>query len=135
VTRPNRAPFIKPNPAAVDRLLALTKSSAPQQTGEELTLKSTRFHHRTLAGIITVYSISIAVTSLYVPWAEFYGTRYAPRQIPLGYAFLWDPPGREASVDFGRLLLEFLAITAIYFGASVWIWFGQRRARSEKASN
>jgi hypothetical protein len=75
-------------------------------------------HHRALARILAVYSISVAAASLYVPWAAFYGTRYASRQGSLGYAFLWDPPGSEASVDFARLFLEILAITAIYFGAT-----------------
>lgn len=113
---PNRAPFIKPDHEAVDRILALPKAGHP------------RHWRRAFGALTTLYSLLLAGACVYVPWGEFYGTRYAPRVNSLGYGFLWAPPRYSASVDTTRLLLEIVAITALYVGVAVWVWLAGRRA-------
>jgi hypothetical protein len=67
--------------------------------------------------IITVYSILVAVACIYVPWISGYGHNIIKS---LGYSLLWEPvAGYEdvlnlSFVDVKRVLLEIIAITAVF---------------------
>jgi len=58
-----------------------------------------------------MYCIAIAILCLVVPWKiEFKGTASS-----LGYSAIWSPPddGNYVSIDFSRVVLEIIAITAL----------------------
>lgn len=58
-----------------------------------------------------VYLATVAILCLYVPWQAVVTGRGVINQ---GYAFLWDPPSRVAVVDFARVVLTVVALTAAF---------------------
>lgn len=63
--------------------------------------------------IIVGYSVAVLLAVLIVPWKmDIYRESYSAN-LNLGYSFVFTPPEEVASVDFGRLFLEILALTAV----------------------
>lgn len=71
--------------------------------------------------IIVIYGLLVAFVLIYVPWiVEFSGERI--RFVSLGFSFIWQPPlykpytapGPFVTVDIKRVILELIAITAVF---------------------
>lgn len=63
--------------------------------------------------IITSYLVAIIVAALIVPWKVEVHTNRVAHQIDRGYAPLWDKPYRNASIDYGRVILTIIAISGV----------------------
>jgi len=66
--------------------------------------------------IIVAYCLAIVLACIFVPWkAEIQGSYYSRGvTISLQYSFIWSPPAKGiAVVDFQRVVLEILGITAL----------------------
>jgi hypothetical protein len=62
--------------------------------------------------IIIGYFVAILFSVLIVPWKlEIYQEKYS-YNLDLGYSFIFSPPQPVATIDYGILLLEVVAITA-----------------------
>lgn len=63
-----------------------------------------------------VYLATVAILCLYVPWQGVVipGRGVIGGVMDQGYAFLWDPPSRVAVVDFARVVLTVVALTAAF---------------------
>jgi hypothetical protein len=76
---------------------------------------------RGVRALVIVYLIVLAGACVYVPW-----TARLPRGMSrsLGYAFLWSPPQDyvAAAVDLSRILLELLAVTALFVGVFIAVF-------------
>ena len=60
--------------------------------------------------VIIWYCLTIAVATVYVPWQwDIYSTR----TLDGGYGFLFSPPDDRFTINYGKLALEFLGITAV----------------------
>ena len=64
--------------------------------------------------LLAVYLLTIMIAVLFVPWKVSFGGM----EISKGYAFLFSRPIPGASVEYGTVALELLAITAV-FGAVI----------------
>lgn len=71
--------------------------------------------------IIVIYGLLVAFVSIYVPWiVEYSGNSI--RFVSLGFSFIWQPPLWErnsvslpfVTVDIKRVILELIAITAVF---------------------
>ena len=63
--------------------------------------------------IIVGYFVAVLLAVLIVPWKiDIYRDTYS-YNLKRGYSFIFSPPQPIATVDFGRLLLEILALTAL----------------------
>jgi hypothetical protein len=63
--------------------------------------------------LLLVYSLLMAIAAVYVPWKIDYQTDRYSTELGRGYAFFWSPPIPAATIDYGKVLLEFVAISAI----------------------
>ncbi len=71
-------------------------------------------------GLVISYLIVIAFLCVYLPWKiDYQGGRAS-----VGYSFIWSPEDAYFSVDFGRLLLEIIAVTLL--AAALNIVLGRR---------
>jgi hypothetical protein len=66
-------------------------------------------HETTTRWLTVVYCLLVAIICLYVPWRR----SVRGMEFPLGYSFLWRPPDELAAVDWGRVVLELVAVTAV----------------------
>jgi len=66
--------------------------------------------------IIFLYFLSLLSACIYVPWKSELGGSYFSRgfTVSLPYSFIWKPPRQIASIDLSRILLEIVAITALF---------------------
>jgi len=64
--------------------------------------------------IIIVYLILVAVACIYVPWRARLHSPNSELAASIGYAPLWRPPSRISIIDFGKIILELIALTAIF---------------------
>ncbi len=67
-------------------------------------------------GIIIAYCIAMVLACIYVPWkAEIRGSYYSLGvTLSLQYSPIWSPPVKGiAVVDFQRVILEFVGLTAL----------------------
>lgn len=64
--------------------------------------------------IIIGYCIAIAFTVLFVPWVEHYPlSNGVVVGLNSGYSLIFSPPSGFATIDFGVVALEVIALTAI----------------------
>lgn len=62
--------------------------------------------------IVVGYCIAIILSVLIVPWKiDWHGEDYSTK-ISKGYSFFLSPPTRAATIDFPKIFLEFVLITA-----------------------
>lgn len=81
-------------------------------------------------GPVISYLIVIAFLCIYLPWKMEYDGKTAT----MGYSFIWAPPDAYLSVDFGRLLLEIVAVTLL--AAALSIVMGRKgQMQTAKESN
>ena len=79
---------------------------------------------------IIIGTILIVFTGLYPPWIFQPSPKFWRNE---GYSFLWAPPHSRASIDFDRLLLEWIVVIAATIGsAAVSIAKDNRRKNIEK---
>lgn len=83
--------------------------------------------NKTRRKIIIIYCIAIALVCIVVPWkAEIKGAS-STFSASLGYSVIWSPPafgtgdpGDYSSVDYSRLIVEIIALTALAIMALVF---------------
>lgn len=63
--------------------------------------------------IIIGYCAAMVVASVYVPWKVDRHTRFHSLVLDRGYSFVFSPPVPAATIYYGRVLLEFVTISAI----------------------
>jgi hypothetical protein len=70
--------------------------------------------------IIIVYGILVAVACVYVPWRTRLPSPNSNLIISIGYSPLWSPskssymPSEFSVIDYGKIILELIAITAVF---------------------
>jgi len=63
--------------------------------------------------IIIGYCMAMAAAAIYVPWkVDYHAERYSTA-LDRGYSFFFSPPIPAATIDYGKVLLEFVAISAL----------------------
>lgn len=63
--------------------------------------------------IFIVYCVAVAASAIYVPWKVDYHTGDLSTALDRGYSFFFSPPIPVATIDYGKVLLEFVAISAV----------------------
>ncbi len=63
--------------------------------------------------IIIGYCIIMGVAAMYVPWKVDLRTDYFSTTLDKGYSFFLSQPIPQASIDYGKILLEFVVISAL----------------------
>ena len=78
--------------------------------------------------IIAAYFLAIIFACIYVPWkAEIQGSYLQVSSVSLRYSFIWSPPVQGmAVVDFQRVVLEIVGITAL-FGLAIVLVGGLKK--------
>lgn len=63
--------------------------------------------------IVIGYCVAIILSILIVPWKIDYKTESYTTKINKGYSFVLSPPIPVATIDFSKIFLEFVLITAV----------------------
>ena len=63
--------------------------------------------------IVIVYCIVMAAAALYVPWKIDWHTERYSTALDRGYSFVFSPPAPVATIDYGKVMLEFVVISAL----------------------
>ena len=63
--------------------------------------------------IVIGYCIALALAAIYVPWKLDWHNEYYSTALNRGYSFFFSPPIEVATIDYGKVLLEFVVITAL----------------------
>ena len=63
--------------------------------------------------IIIGYCIVMAVAAIYVPWKVDYRTERYSTALDQGYSFVFAPPIPAATIDYGKVMLAFVVISAL----------------------
>lgn len=77
--------------------------------------------------IVIGYCIVMAAAALYVPWKIDRHTELYSVALDKGYSFVFSPPIPAATIDYGKVMLEFVVISAL---ATV-LYFVSDRLRSK----
>jgi hypothetical protein len=75
--------------------------------------------------ILVAWLVAVTLAALIVPWKIDYRTGNIATEISRGYAPIWDPPVRAATIDYGKILLEILAITGV--AGVLYVLFGRNK--------
>lgn len=63
--------------------------------------------------ILIGYCIAMAIAAVYVPWKIDFSAGQVSTEVDRGYALFFSPPNRAATIDYGKVALELVAITAL----------------------
>ncbi|MDA8162336.1 MAG: hypothetical protein M0022_05450 [Desulfobacteraceae bacterium] len=63
--------------------------------------------------IIIGYCIAMVAAAIYVPWKIDFHTETLSIALNRGYSFFFSPPIPAATIEYGKILLEFIAITGL----------------------
>lgn len=106
-------------------LLTITARPVPIQlkpTPAQASAKRANGRART---ILVAWFLAVTFAAVIVPWKIDYRSGNIATQIYKGYAPAWDPPIRAATIDYGRILLEILAITGV--AGVLYVLFGRNK--------
>ena len=79
---------------------------------------------------ILIYCIAITIAVLYVPWKQDWHNDMYTGKVDQGYHFVFSAPLRTATIDYGVVLLELTAITAI--AGVIYMLVGLIQSKSAK---
>jgi hypothetical protein len=63
--------------------------------------------------ILVAWFVAVTLAAVIVPWKIDYRSGNIATQLYRGYSPIWDPPVTAATIDYGRVFLEILAITGV----------------------
>jgi len=63
--------------------------------------------------IVIGYCVAMAVAATYVPWKVDWHTERYSAALDIGYSFFFSPPIPTATIDYGKVALEFVIISAL----------------------
>jgi hypothetical protein len=77
--------------------------------------------------ILIAYSIAMVAAALYVPWKIDWHTETYSTALNRGYSYVFSPPAPIATIDYGKVMLEFVVISAL--AAMLYVVIDWREAK------